>query len=292
MLEKNDLIGIISPSRIVREGEYDDVFAALSTMGYRTCHGPNLYAHGWTFAASPEERAEDIHTLVRDDNVRMLFFGGGEGADDVLPYLDFDLIRKHPKIWLSFSDGTSILNAVYFKTRQTVFYGQYPAVLTKDNAYDLGNFTLHMTGNGTQEHIRSGPWTTLRPGMASGILTGGYLDNYTYLSNGGWVIPEKGQDYLLFIEEHENFFGVDHVSDELARLENSPIMKQTKGILFGHYSEPANAQLIARLRIFADKNGIPAAYCDDFGHGTNHAILKIGAQARLDTEKQELTYLQ
>lgn len=108
-LQKGDTIGIISPSWLVSKGDYDEIFRAIEKMGYGVCQGTHLYDRGWTFAASVEERVSDIHQMVVDDKVRMIFFGGGEGGDDIIPYLDYELIKKHPKIWMSFSDGTSIL---------------------------------------------------------------------------------------------------------------------------------------------------------------------------------------
>ena len=112
-----------------------------------------------------------------------------------------------------------------------------------------------------------------------------------FLAHSGWIQPEPGKEYVLFIEEHERFFGIEHVSDELGRLEQSPIMKQATGLLFGHYSSPVCEPLLERLTRLGQRHGIPVAYCDDFGHGENSAIFPIGAQAVLDTEKQTLTYL-
>ena len=291
MLKKGDLIGIASPSSLVHAGDYDEVFRELEEMGFRVCTGPNFYAASWGFAASPEERAEDLHALVRNDEVRMIWFGGGEGADDVLPLLDMELIRRHPKIWLSHSDGTSILNPVSCLCDIPVFYGQYPNIVTKDHAYNIRNFMDHMTGNGCDRHEKSDPWHTVRSGIAEGITLGGYLDNFTYLVNSGWVLPKPGEEYILFLEEHSSFFKPEHVSDELARLEHSPLMRRTRGILFGEYSETEDESLLFRLKVLAERYQIPLACCRDFGHGKNHAVMHLGCRARLDTGNGELIYL-
>lgn len=271
--------------------DMEPIIGAIRAAGFRVKTANRLYARGWGRVASPEERADTLHQLVRDDDVSAVFFGGGEGADDVLPYLDLGLIARCPKVWMSFSDGTSILTAVRFRAGLPVLYGVSPIDLTRQTDYLRQNLRAHVLGPAVREHIKSGPWHVLRRGVAQGELVGGYLDNFTYLANGGWAVPAEGKDYILALEEHEAFFGVDHVSDELARLENSPIMKQTRGILFGQYSDPANEDLLLRLRILADRHGIPLAYCDDFGHGKNKAILRFGETAELDTERSALTYL-
>ncbi len=290
-LEKGDTIGIASPSWIVKSGEYDAIFAAIESFGFKVKPASNPYADGWGFAASPEQRAEAIHELVRDKSVSLIFFGGGEGADDVLPYLDFSLIKSNPKLWMSFSDGTSILNAIHFRTGLPMLYGQCPSDFEKRmNPYNQENFMTHVCGIGQRRHLKNSRWITLTPGVASGELSAGYLDNYTYLANGGWIVPED-KDYILCLEEHQMFFIPEHVSDELARLENSPMMAHCRGILFGEYSPEPDGKLLSRLTTLGRKHGIPVIYCSDFGHGEeNKAILEIGASVTLNADTQELIY--
>jgi muramoyltetrapeptide carboxypeptidase LdcA involved in peptidoglycan recycling len=68
-------------------------------------------------------------------------------------------------------------------------------------------------------------------------------------------------------------------------------MANTVGVLIGHYAIDVPEVLLNRLTRFGEKNGIPVVYTDDFGHGTKHAILPIGAKARLDADAQTLTFL-
>lgn len=289
-LKPGDTVGLVSPSRISTPENCAEMIAALKEMGFRVKSGKNLYADSWGYAASDQERADDIHQLVCDDEVAMLCFTGGEGADEVIPLLDYDTIARHPKIFMSFSDATSILNAIHSRTGLVTYYGLTPGCMVGITDYNRRQFVSHIMEGGVRAHVRSGDWRTLIPGVASGELTGGYLDNYVFLANSGWVRPEPGKQYILFIEEHEMFFPIEHVSDELSRLEQSPLMKQVSGLLFGHYSDPVCKPLLERLTRLGQRHGIPVAYCDDFGHGENRAILPIGVSAMLDTEKQTLTY--
>jgi len=220
----------------------------------------------------------------------MIFFGGGEGADDVLPLLDYEAAARHPKLWLSYSDGTSILNTVFSRTGLVTYYGQSVGMLAGMSGYDRMNFDAHIMNCGGSFIHSAFPWRTVIPGVCEGRLTGGYLDNFIHLVGSGWVRPEPGEKYLLFIEDNECFFRIEHESVLLTRLEQSAIMPQVSGLLFGHYSMPANEQLMDRLYRLGERWGIPVAYSDDFGHGFNHAILPIGVHALLDTEKHVLDY--
>lgn len=289
-LKPGDTIGLVSPSAVVDPEHFAPVIAAIEGLGFRVRPGKNLYARGWGYAASDRERADDINQLVLDDEVSMLFFSGGEGADEVIPLIDYEAIARHPKIFLSYSDGTSILNAIHTRTGLTTYYGQTPHTnMALD--YNRNHFFSHIVEGNVREHVKNSVWHTLTPGTACGELTGGYLDNYVFLAHSGWIQPAPGKSYVLFIEENERFFQIQHASDELGRLEQAPIMRQATGLLFGHYSAPVSEPLLERLTRLGQRHGIPVAYCDDFGHGENQAIFPIGASVQLDTVKQTLTYL-
>lgn len=285
-----DCIGVASPSHIATWEGYAPVFEAIERMGFRWKAADNLFSADWGYAASAESRAADINQLIHDPEVRMIFFGGGEGADDLLPLIDYEAARRNPKIWLSYSDGTSILNTVWQKTGLTTCYGQSVGMLSGLSEYDRRNFDAQIMGTGCGFIHSDAPWRTIVPGQAEGTLIGGYVDNFIHLLGCGWVEPEQEGRYVLFLEDNERFFGIEHESVLLTRLEQSRIMGRVSGLLFGHYSEPVNERLIERLTRLGEKWSIPVAYCDDFGHGLRHAILPIGVQARLDTEEQTLTY--
>jgi len=288
-LKKGDTIGLASPSWLITEKWAEPIAEALESMGYRVKYARNLFANSWGYAASPEERADDLNELIRDESVRMIFFGGGEGADDVTSMLDYASAKADPKLWLSYSDGTSILNSVWANSGISVLYGQMPGLMPGISDYNRDQFERFTTSLPC-EHISNSPWRCLTPGTAQGTLIGGYLFNFIYLTAMGKIPLDRDRRYILFIEDHEKFFGIESESAHIGRLEQCGIMSCTSGLLFGHYSAPVNEHLLERLRRLGERWNIPVAYCDDFGHGENHAILPIGASATLDTEQHTLCY--
>lgn len=290
-LRPGDTIGFASPCSLATEEGFAPILEAARAMGYRVKPARNLYAHGWDYAASAQERADDLNQLIHDEEVRLIFFGGGEGADEVLPLLDFAAAAAHPKRWCSYSDGTTILNTVWARTGIVTYYGQMPGILPGFTAYNRAQFERFLTAEALPTaHQANSAWRTLCGGQAEGTLIGGYVDNFLYLLGNGWVVPQADARYLLFLEDHEKFFQMPHESNLLTRLEQSRLMPQVTGLVFGHYSDPVNPQLLARLRRLGESWHIPVCYCDDFGHGVNHAILPIGAHARLDADAQTLRY--
>ena len=293
-LHTGDLIGLTAPSWLTTEEDIAPTVAALEALGYRVRLAPQIFAHGWDYAAAPEERAEGFNALIRDPEVRLVFFGGGEGADDIVPLLDYEAARRDPKLYLSYSDGTSILNAIHAKTGLVTLYGQTPGKMA-DNVsrgpadYNLRQFTAFTTSH-PECHTAASPWHTLVPGRAAGMLVGGYLANTIFAAATGQLVPEGAEDLILFVEDNKMFTYIEALSAHIGRLEQCGIMPYVKGLLFGHYSAPVNEQVLVRLTRLGEKWGIPVAYCDDFGHGENSAILPIGVRAALDTGKGTLEY--
>ena len=284
-----DTIGLAAPSCRVGEEWAAPIRAGLENMGYRVKYARNLFAGGWGYAASPEERASDLNELIYDESVKMVFFGGGEGADDVTDMIDYAAIKKNPKLFLSYSDGTSILNSVWANTGVSVLYGQTPGLIPEISGYNLDQFKRFTSGF-PDKHISNSSWHCLTPGAAQGTLIGGYLSNFIYLTAMGRIPLENDRQYVLFVEDHEKFYGIESESAHIGRLEQCGILNRTAGLLFGHYSSPVNEYLLERLYRLGKKWNIPVAYADDFGHGENRAILPIGAEATLDTENHTLSY--
>lgn len=294
LLNPGDIIGLASPSWLATEESIAPAVAALESLGYRVRLAPYIFAHGWDYAAAPEERAESFNALIRDPDVRMVFFGGGEGADDIVPLLDYEAARRDPKLYLSYSDGTSILNAIHMRTGLVTLYGQTPGRMPETverhpSDYNLRQFTA-FTASRPERHTAAAPWRTLVPGRAAGMLAGGYLANTIFAAATGQLVPEAAEDLVLFIEDNKMFNIIEALSAHIARLEQCGIMPCVRGLLFGHYSVPADEQLLTRLTRLGEKWHIPVAYCDDFGHGENSAVLPIGVRAALDTEKCTLEY--
>lgn len=286
-LRPGDTIGLCAPCWLAEEDWAQAVREALEEMGFRVKFAKNLFARSWGYAASPEERAADINELILDSEVKLIFFGGGEGAEDVVPLIDYEAAARHPKRYLSYSDGASILHEVWRRTGLTTLYGQMPGLTPRMSAYDRKQFLAHVTGN-PLKHIPAAPWQTLVPGTAEGTLIGGYLGNFLFIAAMGRIPTER--KYILFLEDNERFQGIEGVSALLGRLEQCGVMQQTAGLLFGHYSVIPSEPLMQRLTRLGEKWRIPVAYCDDFGHGLHHAILPIGATARLDTAAGALAW--
>lgn len=301
-LSKGGVIGMCSPSHVPLyeaapgqeipwSREYKNIIAGMEREGFSVVQADNMYRKTWGFLASDTERGADLNQLAADRGVEYILFGGGEGAPEVLPYLDFELFRENPKRICSYSDGTSILNAIWASTGLETYYGQDPTMFTGWTDYNRRHFEGHILSDSMTVHEKNSEWVTCTEGAAEGVLCGGYTVNFALLLGTKYFPVDNAEPHILFLEDHEKFGGPDHVSAMLGYIEQSDFMGSVRGLLFGNFADRPCPELYARLRVLGERHGIPVAYCDDFGHGENHAILPIGRRARLDAGDGELVYL-
>lgn len=290
-LNYGDTIGLVSPSHIATPEQYAPIIRVLKQLGFKIKTGKNLYKSTYGYSATEMERADDLNDMFSDEEVKMVFFGGGEAGNELLPYINFENIASHPKLVCSYSDGTTILDAIYAKTGLITYYGQAPGDFSDLRYYDYTQFISHFVDGSVQTFQSNSKWETLHNGVCKGILIGGYTRNFALLTGSSHFHYDNDQKYLLFLEDHEKFSGIDAVSAYISHIEQCDLIDQVTGLLFGHYSTTFYPELFQRLERFGTKHNVPVVYCDDFGHGVNHAILPIGCMAEMDADQQTLNFL-
>lgn len=290
-LSQGGVIGICSPSHIANYEDYQRTIECIRRCGFQVREADNLYKSTHGYAATPEERAADFNQLIADSEVELILFGGGEGANELLPYIDFENIKRNPKRICSYSDGTFLLNPIWVQTGLETYYGQAPHLFLDMSDYDAKHFWEHLVYDSMTEHVPNSEWKGQTGGIGEGILIGGYARNFAMILGNKYLPLNMDEKYVLFIEDHESFGGVDYVSAMLTHTEQDKIMERVTGVIVGNYSDREHPEFLWRLKRMGEKFQIPVVYCDDFGHGWNHAILPIGRKVRLDGDQGKLIYL-
>jgi len=291
-LDEGGTIGVFCPSHVADKERYERIFYGIESLGYKVKIGENFYKDTFGYAASAEERAADLNGLVADPGVNMVLFSGGEGAAEVLPHIDYGLIRANPKLISSYSDATSILNAIHSKTGLVTYYGFGASQFDGISYYDYVQFNAHFAANHTADKfVKGGKWRTLKGGACEGVLVGGFTLLFALMMAGRYFNYDRDQKYILFVEDHINFSKPGMAGESLAFIEHSAFMGSVAGLVVGHYAETLPAEMLDCLTRFAERNHIPAVYTDDFGHGARHAVLPVGVRAALDADGQELAFI-
>jgi len=292
-LMKSDVIGIVCPSHIADPVRYERYIKVLESLGFRVKMGANVYKTTHGYIASEKERADDFNAMVCDPEVKMVFFGGGEGGNEILPFINYEKIKCNPKIYCSYSDGTSILNAIHTLTGLIVYYGQAPGNFGDLWYYDYEQFMTNFVGDLYNESfgfIKNSEWRTINGGVCEGTLIGGYSAAFALQLGGGFLNYNANKKYILILEDYIKLSSVAAISSYISHIEQHEFIKSVSGLIFGHYSDNVPEDLIKRLTRFGEKFNVPVVYCDDFGHGVNHGILPIGINAELDANKQTLLF--
>lgn len=152
-IKKGDKIGVISPSAPLAglvEHRYKNGITKLKELGFEVNVGKHALDVTSYTAGSAKDRAEDIMSFFEDDKIKeIISFIGGYHSNQILKYLDFDIIKNNPKIIMGYSDMTVLLLAIYKKCKFSTFYG--PSVLNQFADPYISDYTLKYFKKATME---------------------------------------------------------------------------------------------------------------------------------------------
>jgi len=300
-LSPGDTVALVAPASVTYESlELQLALETLEAMGLKAKVGNHVMDRFGYLAGTDEDRAADINAAFADTRIDAVFaLRGGWGASRVLPYLDFDVIRKNPKILLGYSDITSLLNAVFAKTGLITFHG--PNVMSRWNDFTHQGMrrVLFEARAETYENpvivdddlvARDHRIQTITSGIAQGPLIGGNLTLISALLGSPYLPSFSGA--ILFLEDvGEAIYRVDRM---LTQLSLSGELRQVSGIIFGHFTgvEPnpglGNFALMDILKQHCEPLGVPCYFGAMIGHIEQQSTVPIGAYARMNADTGEL----
>ncbi|MCL2571744.1 MAG: LD-carboxypeptidase [Defluviitaleaceae bacterium] len=276
LLRQGDTVAIIATSGPCDPERLDTGLEIIKAMGLvpwvmESCRS----RHGF-LAGTDDIRLKDLHTAFAAPDVRGIFVArGGYGAARLLPYIDFDLIRNNPKVFVGYSDVTALHIAINQRCGFITFHGPMSAV---DFSKEIHPLTLESFKRMIFEGIApplSG--VTIIPGRARGPLTGGNLSLLTASIGTPFELDTRGK--ILFIEEiDEEPYSVDRM---LLQLKHAGKFKDAAGILLGDFTPQTLETLhisINELIIPEKKPTLAGLAC---GHTSPNFTLPLGATVEL-----------
>jgi len=289
-LRPGDTVGIVAPASNIHRDALEAGSKALRSLGYSPFYFDSILGKDIYFAGSAERRARELEEMFIRDEVRAIICArGGYGSNYLLPLLDMDTIKKHPKIFVGYSDLTCLLTYFADATGMVTFHGP---MVTKDfgriNGVELNSWKNALSGT-SQWTVEVNPEVkALVDGSAEGILYGGCLSILVASFGTPYEIQTAGT--ILFLEDvAAKPFQIDRM---LMQLKLAGKFDGVRGIIFGEMIEcvqnPGKDQGYALeevvLRVVGDL-GIPVAFGLRSGHVTQGNItLPIGVRAALSTD--------
>lgn len=297
-LKIGDTIGIISPSAPITEElkeQFNSGIQIFKNMGFQVKLSKNIYANTLGYSATIKEKVEDINEMFADKEVKAVICSqGGQNANAILPYIDYEIIRANPKIIMGISDGTAILNAIYAKTGMTTYHqndviwglgGQEVA------EKEINDFKLRLIDgeNGKVKHFTK--WKCMKEGVVEGTLIGGNLSTFVKLLNTEYC-PDFNNK-ILFLEEYAEASSLDEVDSKINILKQHKVFEKIKGLWIGYYEKDTEiAKFEDVIKNNLEEYTFPILKCNDFGHNCENVVIPIGAKVKLDATNCEVEILE
>ncbi|MFR1647877.1 MAG: S66 peptidase family protein [Clostridia bacterium] len=291
-LKKGDTIGVIAPSNYIEKDDLEYINASIALMeasGFKVKFGKYVFEDTLGYGTSPEKRAADINWAFTDDEVKAIMcVKGGEDSNTTLDYIDYEMIKKHPKIICGFSDNTSILNAIHEKTGLVTYHGPtFKSLTSWETGYAYKQFIKTFAEN-TESLIMGEPedeYTTIQVGQATGELVGGNLSLFTKLVCGKYAV--NVQDKILFLEELGFEAAPEMVNSNIYYLKQNGVFDRIAGLWIGNYEHPSKIGLEKIIiNAIGDEYKFPIIKSDNFGHIDKKIIIPIGTKAEINTNEK------
>lgn len=249
----------------------------LENMGLCPVFSKYLYADKSGFSGTGKERAEALMSFYRDPEIKAVFdISGGDIANGILPYLDFNVIRESGRQFWGYSDLTVILNAIYAKTGQTSVLYQIQNLVRSQGEAQREIFADTVLEQGTR--LYDFPCTFLRGQRMEGIVVGGNIRCFLKLAGTEYFPKLEGK--ILLLEARSG--GPAQILSYLCHLKMLGAFDQSAGILLGTFTEMEEsgylAQLLEMVKACAGK--LPVARTEWIGHGAGSRGVVIGEWRR------------
>lgn len=296
-LNAGDTVALVSPSKATDEPlDLQIAQEVMQALGFKVKTGKHLAARRGHLAGTDAERASDINAMFADKEVKAIIcLRGGSGAARVLPLLDYDLIRKNPKILLGYSDITALHNAIHAQTGLVTFHG--PNGTGSWNSFNADQFRRlflqrelmqyqNVLDGGDELVPRANRTVTITGGTVQGELIGGNMTVLTALAGSPYLPDFTGK--ILFLEDVEEApYRIDRMFSTLKLM---GALDKIAGFIFGGCTDcrPSGGYgWLTMDQIFNDHIkplNVPAYRGAMIGHIKQQFIVPVGGKIELDAD--------
>ena len=226
------------------------------------------------------ERAEILMKFFKDSDIKAIFdVSGGDLANGVLDYLDFEIIKNNPKPFFGYSDLSVIINSLYSKTGMKTYLYQIRNLIEVNKNKQVEEFKNTFMGNGKE--LISFDYEWIQGNSMEGIVVGGNLRCFLKLS-GTEYMPDF-QDKIIFLESLGG--DVPKMTTYLTQYKQMGVFKKVKGIILGSYTEMEREKyspsIVEIIKEVVNNLSMPIAKTNEIGHGKDSKCIIIGERIEI-----------
>lgn len=312
-LKAGDEVRVITPARslsIISKEIQEIANKRFSDLGLRLTFGKHIYETDEFNSSSIESRIEDLHKAFSDKNVKaVITVIGGFNSNQLLRYIDWNLIKDNPKIFLGYSDITALNNAIFSKTGLVTYSGPHyssfgqklyfnftldyfkkclmevkPFEIKSSNCWSDDEWYLNQN---KRELINNSEHLIINEGKAKGTILGANLCTFNLLQGTEYFPNLTGS--VLFLED--DYESQSHTFDRnLQSLIHLPDFKKIKGLVIGRFQKKSimTDELLTKIiKTKKELNNIPAIANVDFGHTDPKITFPIGGEVKIIASKNK-----
>jgi muramoyltetrapeptide carboxypeptidase len=297
-LRKGDTVGIIAPSSPVSKEEADLCRKLVEEMGYKVKMGKSTFlsARGYS-AGTGEEKAKDINEMFEYKEVKAIWcIRGGDTSSHTMDKINFEIIRKNPKIFVGYSDVTNLHVNFNQKCDLITFHGPMVKSNMLNNFDDFTKKSFEKALTMENELILDNPegedFQVMVEGYVEGIIVGGNLALLTSMIGTPYEVDTKGK--ILFIEDVEE--DVKRLDRMMYQLKYSNKLQDAVGIIFGDFTDCINHQeesytVVEMLKEVLSDYKKPVMYNIKSGHCFPMSTIPLGTRCIMDTKSKSIKFI-
>ncbi len=293
-LKYGDTIGVVGVANSLElNNRQDEFFRAeklLTQKGFKIKKGKYVLEDYYGSAGTKEQRAQDMMEMFCDKEVKAIIcLLGGQTCNTFIDLLDYEVIKQNPKIIVGYSDVTVLLQAIYKKTGLVTFSGPNFVSLgnkqEEDGYIDFEKVLVHKE----MGKFQTGKKKFLRKGNVQGKIIGTNLGSMMYLL-GTKYFPDM-QDKILLIESYRT--SLNECQRRMAHLKQYGVFDKVKAVVVGYnYDLQKDGNTYPGMEDilldYTKEYDFPIVKCNDFGHKIANAVIPIGVEAKIDSDKETI----
>ncbi len=260
----------------LKEWEYqiDELTAVLKGFEIEPVLAPHILVTTDEFSGTDEERAADLMRFYEDDSIEAIYdISGGDLANGVLKYLDFDVIANSGKRFWGYSDLTTVINAIYAMTGKSSVLYQVKNMVYSEADVHRKRFADYLSGN--KASLFDFNYEFLQGNHMEGIVVGGNIRCLLKLAGTKYLPDMNGK--ILLLESLGG--GSGQIATLFTQLEHLGVFEQVSGVLLGTFTNYEKADLelsVYDLLKMHVSSSLPVATTTEIGHGHNSKAIVVG----------------
>lgn len=265
----------------LKEWEYqiDELTAVLKGFEIEPVLAPHIVVTTDEFSGTDEERAADLMRFYEDDSIGAIYdISGGDLANGVLKYLDFDVIANSGKRFWGYSDLTTVINAIYAMTGKSSVLYQVKNMVYSEADVQRKRFADYLSGN--KASLFDFNYEFLQGNHMEGIVVGGNIRCLLKLAGTKYLPDMNGK--ILLLESLGG--GSGQIATLFTQLEHLGVFEQVSGVLLGTFTNYEKADLelsVYDLLKMHVSSSLPVATTTEIGHGHDSKAIVVGEKLEL-----------